>query len=132
MSRFKNFKTHKSMVQPQLIAAAGGNAFVTHTALSSEPGVTRRGVRKRQFYQAVVHSDNATTQTYIIKLWLVSGGTDYELDRVVLYPGGTHVWNDQDFGMDLSSGDYMKILWIVTTAVEADRLYLFMRTRDLF
>jgi len=129
--RFKNYKTHKSVVQPKAIADAGGNSYVTHTSLTSDTGLAKRGVRYRQFYQAVVHSGNATTQSFIIRLELVSGSTTYELDRVTILPGETFVWNDWDFGMDLLPTEYMRIGWTVAVAATNDKLHLFMRTRDV-
>lgn len=129
--RFKNYRTHKSVVQPRAIADAGGNAYVTHTSLTSDTGLAKRGVRYRQFYQAVVHSDASTTQSFVIKLQLVSGSTTYELDRVSILPGETYVWNDWDFGMDLMPTEYMKITWVVSSAHSNDKLNLFIRTRDV-
>lgn len=129
--RFKNYKTHKAVVEPKAIADAGGNAYVTHTSLSTDTSLSKRGVRYRQFYQALVHSDNATTQPYIIRLQLISGSTAYELDRVTILPAETFVWNDWDFGMDLLPTEYMKIVWLAAVTATNDKLHLFMRTRDV-
>tara|TARA_R100000808_G_scaffold23310_1_gene51594 strand:+ start:99 stop:500 length:402 start_codon:yes stop_codon:yes gene_type:complete len=129
--RFKNYVTHKSLVQPKTIADAGGNAYVTQTALSSEANVTKRAVRKRQFYQALVHSHNTTTQSYIITLELVSGTDRYVMDRVTLAAGETHVWNELDYGVDLLPTEYMRLSWIVSSAHTDDKITLIIRTRDL-
>lgn len=128
MQVYRNYKTFKSIVKPNTAGASGN---YSNTTLSAANTVTRRSARLRQFYQAVAHNRNTSNNSYVINLTLTSGSTTYYLDRVTLAPGETHVWNEQDYGMDLASGESINLSWFISSAHANDELHLFIRTRDL-
>mgnify|MGYP003627083301 CR=1 FL=1 len=127
MQMYRNYKTFKSIVRPNTAGASGNSSS---TSLSTGPSI-QRSSRLRQFYQAVAHNRVTSNNSYVLSLTLTSGSSTYYLDRVTLLPGETHVWNEQDYGMDLSSKESVNLSWFIASAHSNDELHLFIRTRDL-
>ena len=124
--RYKNFLTSKKIISPSVLAAT-----VDTTPLSTAPTLSKRNARGRQFYQAVAHLAGSSVNSFAVTLNLVSGSDTYVLDKVTLLPGEGHVWNEQDYGMDLTSTEYMRLNYVATSTHANDRLHFFIRTRDL-
>ena len=128
MAKYKNHKTFKSIVRPNTSGASGN---YSSTTLSTGTSNEKRNARTRLFYQAVAHNRITSNNSYVISLTLTSGSSTYYLDRVTLLPGETHVWNEQDYGIDLSSSESMNLSWFISSAHANDELHLFIRTKDL-
>ncbi len=126
--RYKNYETVKGVFQPN---TGGTPTQMLGTTLASKNNFQRRGVWFRQFYQAMCHSDKASVNTYNVQLSVISGSTEYRLDSFDLAPGESHVFNEQDYGVDLAKDEYVRFAWLSASTHSSDKLTFFLRTRDL-
>tara|TARA_R100000805_G_C3572977_1_gene78584 strand:- start:415 stop:678 length:264 start_codon:yes stop_codon:yes gene_type:complete len=85
----------------------------------------------RQFFGAMACVKSGAQGTYTVKLILVDGSTEYQMDEVVLNAGESAVWTYEEYGLDLSNSETVKLEFTGANTTSTDRVYLFLRTRDV-
>ena len=126
--RYKNYETVKGVFQPN---TGGTPTQMLGTTLASKNNFERRNAKVRQFYQAMIHSDKTGVNTYNVQLSLISGSTEYRLESLDVAPGDSHVFNEQDYGVDLAPDEYVRFAWLSASTHSSDKLTFFLRTRDI-
>jgi hypothetical protein len=123
--KFGNRTTIKDAIAP--------GASITSKSIkgySSSTLSTRRNTKQRRFSGAIACVKSGAQGTYTIKLLLVSSSVEYQLDEVILTAGESATWTDDEYGLDLDSGDTVKLEFTGANTTGTDRVYLILRQRD--
>lgn len=123
--KYHNYQTVKDAIAPGASVTSKST-----TGYSSSSAATRRSSKYREFHSAIACIKSGSQGTYTIKLVLVSGGTDYQMDEVVLTAGESATWTNAEYGIELAPADTMKLEFSGANTTGTDRVYLFLRTRD--
>jgi len=125
---YKNYRTVKTAIAPGL--SLSSSTQVTQGLADISPS-KKRLVKMRQFFGAMACVKSAAQGTYTVKLILVDGSTEYQMDEVVLNAGESAVWTYEEYGLDLSNSETVKLEITGANTTSTDRVYLFLRTRDV-
>ena len=123
---YKNYRTVKAAIAP----GASVTYKLTQGLADATPSKKRNTVL-RQFHGGIACVKSGAQGTYTVKLIMVSGGTDYQMDEVVLVAGESAVWSYEDYGLDLANSDTVRLEFTGANTTGTDRVYLFLRTRDV-
>jgi len=124
--KYANYRVTKSVIAPgAAVTAASSTGYSTATAAN------KRNTTSREFHGAIACIKSAAQGTYTVKLVLTSGGTEYQLDEVVLTAGESATWNEHDYGMRLAATDTIKLEFVGANTTSTDRVYLLIKTRDI-
>ena len=124
--KYTNYRVTKSAIAPGAsLTAASSSGYSTATTGS------KRNTSAREFYGAIACVKSGAQGTYTVKLFLTSGGTDYQLDEVVLTAGESATWNEHDYGLRLEATDTIKLEFTGANTTTSDRVYLLIKTRDV-
>lgn len=123
--KYYNYQTVREKIIP------GGSISSKSTkSYSADSSATKRNSRYREFNSAIACIKSGSQGTFTIKLVLVSGGADYQMDEVVLTAGESATWTNAEYGIELAPGDTVKLEFTAVNSTGSDRLYFFIRTRD--
>ena len=57
----------------------------------------------------------------------MSNSVEYQLDEVILTAGESATWSDEEYGLDLDSGDTVKLEFSGANTTGTDRVYLILK-----
>jgi len=123
--KFANRTTIKDAIAPGASVTSKSITGYSSSTLSS-----RRNTKQRRFAGAIACIKSGAQGTYTIKLVLVSNSVDYQLDEVILTAGESATWSDEEFGLDLDSGDTVKLEFSGANTTSTDRVYLILKQKD--
>ena len=123
--KFANRTTIKDAIAPGASVTSKSITGYSSSTLSS-----RRNTKQRRFAGAIACIKSGAQGTYTIKLVLVSNSVEYQLDEVILTAGESATWSDEEFGLDLDSGDTVKLEFSGANTTSTDRVYLILKQKD--
>tara|TARA_R100000700_G_scaffold37219_2_gene47182 strand:+ start:1010 stop:1393 length:384 start_codon:yes stop_codon:yes gene_type:complete len=124
--KFANRTTIKDAIAPGASVTSKSITGYSSSTLSS-----RRNTKQRRFAGAIACIKSGAQGTYTIKLVFVSGkGVEYQLDEVILTAGESATWSDEEYGLDLDSGDTVKLEFSGANTTSTDRVYLILKQKD--
>tara|TARA_Y100001963_G_C6533582_1_gene332228 strand:+ start:116 stop:499 length:384 start_codon:yes stop_codon:yes gene_type:complete len=124
---YTEYKTHKT---EKFKLSSLYDTFGSRS-LSSESASDIRNVRRRRFLGGVAYNRIAPSSTITLILEVTDGTTSYQIDRVTITPGTSHVWNANEFGVDLANDQYISITATKSFGLN-DSIYVFMRFQDMY
>lgn len=124
------YATYQKTVTEKKLLSTLVEAFAGST-MASESASTLRGVRRRRFTGGVAYNRVSPSTTITIVVEVTDGTTSYQLDRVTILPGESHVWNEKEFGVDLANDQYISVTATKSFGVN-DKVYLFLRFQDMY
>jgi hypothetical protein len=112
--KFANRTTIKDAIAPGASVTSKSITGYSSSTLSS-----RRNTKQRRFAGAIACIKSGAQGTYTIKLVLV-----------ILTAGESATWSDEEFGLDLDSGDTVKLEFSGANTTSTDRVYLILKQKD--
>tara|TARA_Y100000114_G_C11759432_1_gene328709 strand:- start:1995 stop:2378 length:384 start_codon:yes stop_codon:yes gene_type:complete len=126
MNQYVNPRTKYAVISP-LTTGLEENAFT----LSTENSSRQRQAKLRQWHGGVCCVKSGSVGTFTISVFAVINSVEYQVDEVVLTAGQSATWTYEEYGLDLGPSDSVKMTVSQSGAQGSDRVYLFIRTRDV-